>query len=161
MMQEKLFGRGTERTICERSAMQYKFVIPGRLQGLNEYTTANRRNPYAGGRVKKDCETLVIWSIRQQLGRLRISKPVLIYYHFYELDRRRDNDNILSCASKFVQDSLVKTQVLAEDNQKCIHRFYFDTDVDAENPRIEVTLTELTPDQQHMNLADILREVGA
>ena len=140
--------------------MQYKLVIPGRLEGLNEYTTANRRNPYAGGKVKKDCETLIILAIRQQLGRLRISKPVLIYYHFFEPNRRRDNDNILSCASKFVQDSLVKTQVLSEDNQKCIHRFYFDTDIDAENPRIEVTLTELTPEQQKMNLADILRQLG-
>lgn len=159
-MQEKLFEKGTERIICERSAMQYKFIIPGRLEGLNEYTTANRRNPYAGGKVKKDCESLIILAIRQQLGRLRINKPVLIYYHFYEPNRKRDNDNILSCTSKFVQDSLVKTQVLSEDNQKCIHRFYFDTDIDAENPRIEVTLTELTPEQQHMNLADILRQLG-
>jgi Holliday junction resolvase RusA-like endonuclease len=140
--------------------MQYKFIIPGRLQGLNEYTSANRRNPRAGAEVKRDCETLVIYMIRQQLRGLHISKPVLIYYHFYEPDRRRDNDNVLSCASKFVQDSLVKTQVLAEDNQECIHRFYFDTDVDQQNPRIEVTLTELTPEQQKMNLADILRQLG-
>lgn len=160
MMRENFFAKDTAKVICEGSAMQYKFVIPGRLEGLNEYTAANRRNPYAGGKVKKDCETLIILTIRQQLGRLRISKPVLIYYHFFEPNGRRDNDNILSCTSKFVQDSLVKTQVLAEDNQKCIHKFYFDTDVDAENPRIEVTLTELTPEQQKMNLADILRQLG-
>lgn len=137
--------------------MKYKFVIPGRMQGLNEYTAANRRNPYSGGKVKKDSETLVILTIRQQLGRLHINKPVVIYYRFYEPNRRRDNDNILSCASKFIQDSLVKTGVLAEDNQDHIHNFYFDTFVDKENPRIEVTITELEPDQINMTLEEFLR----
>lgn len=28
--------------------MEYKFTIPGRLDGLNEYTAANRTNPHKG-----------------------------------------------------------------------------------------------------------------
>ena len=139
--------------------MQYKFTIPGRLEGLNEYTSANRTNPHKGGSVKKKCEELIVWSIRQQLRSLHIEKPVLLYYRFYEPNRRRDNDNILSCAAKFVQDSLVKSHVLDEDNQQHIHNFYFDTFVDKENPRIEVTITELSTEQAGMMLKDLLKDL--
>lgn len=139
--------------------MEYKFIIPGRLEGLNNYTAANRTNPHKGGKVKRDNEDHVIWCIRQQLRGIHIEKPVLIYYRFYEKDRRRDGDNILSCAAKFVQDSLTKTRVLAEDNRNCIPHFYHDVFVDKENPRIEVTITELTPEQAGMQLKDLLKDL--
>lgn len=139
--------------------MQYKFIIPGRLEGLNEYTSANRTNPYKGGKVKKDCENTIIWAIRQQLKNVHIANPVLIYYRFYEMNRRRDNDNILSCAAKFVQDSLVKTNVLENDTQKHIHNFYFDTLVDKKNPRIEITITELSEEQAEMQLEELLQDL--
>lgn len=139
--------------------MEYKFVIQGRLEGLNEYTSANRTNPHKGGKVKRDCEDRIIWSIHQHLRGLHIENPVLIYYQFYEPNGRRDNDNILSCAAKFVQDSLVKTGVLQNDNQKCIRNFYFDTFVDNKNPRIEVTITELSREQSKMTLKELLRDL--
>lgn len=139
--------------------MEYKFTIPGRLDGLNRYTAANRTNPYRGGTVKRDNENYVIWCIRQQLKGVHIKNPVLIYYHFYEKDNRRDGDNILSCAAKFIQDSLTSTHVLQEDNRKCIPHFYHDVSVDKENPRIEVTITELTQEQAHMKLKDLLKDL--
>lgn len=139
--------------------MEYKLVIPGRLDGLNSYTSANRTNPHKGGKLKKDNEEQVIWRIREQLRGVRIEKPVMIYYRFYEQDMRRDGDNILSCATKFIQDSLTKTHVLAEDNRKCIPHFYHDIFVDKENPRIEILITELTPEQAKMTLKELLMEL--
>lgn len=139
--------------------MEHKLTIKGRLDALNEYTSANRTNPYKGGKMKKDNEALVIWSIRQQLRNVSIDNPVLIHYAFYEPNARRDNDNILSCAAKFVQDSLVKTGVLNNDNQKCIPKFYFDTFVDKGNPRIEVTLTELSKGQSKMTILELLNDL--
>ena len=139
--------------------MIYQFTIHGRLSGFNEYTQANRTNCQRGGKEKKENEERIIWEIRHQLRNVRISRPVLIYYRFYELNRRRDKDNILSCAAKFIQDSLVKTKVLPGDGQNHVHNFYFDTFVDKENPRIEVTLTELTQEQVNMTLEQILRDL--
>ena len=130
--------------------VEYSFTIPGRLDGLNDYTAANRTNPHKGGKAKRDNELLVIGCIRHQLRGIHITDPVLIYYHFYEKDMRRDGDNIVSCGAKFIQDSLTKTQVLQEDNRKCIPNFYHDVSVDRENPRIEVTITELTKEQSKM-----------
>lgn len=139
--------------------MEYRLTIPGRLEGLNEYTAANRTNPYKGGKVKKDCEHTIMWCIRQQLNGLHIQNPVLLYYCFYEKDRRRDGDNILSCAAKFVQDSLVKTGILPDDSQKYIPNFYHDILVDGGNPRIEITITELSKEQAGMPLAELLRDL--
>ncbi len=141
--------------------MEYKFTILGRLDGLNTYTVANRTNYQNGGRMKRDNEDTVIWSIRQQLPGVHIDRdmPVLIYYRFYERDRRRDGDNILSCAAKFIQDSLVKTHVLAEDNRDCIPHFYHDIFVDKKNPRIEVIITELTKEQAQMTLKELLKDL--
>lgn len=139
--------------------MEYSLEIPGRLDGLNSYTAANRTNPHKGGKVKRDNEDCVIWCIRRQLNGVHITRPVLIYYRFYEKDKRRDGDNILSCAAKFIQDSLVKTHVLQEDNRKCIPHFYHDIFVDKENPRIEVTITELSEEQANMQLKDLLRDL--
>lgn len=139
--------------------MKYKFTILGRLDGLNNYTVANRTNPYRGGKVKHENEELVIWSIREQLNGVQIKEPVLIYYCFYEKDNRRDGDNILSCAAKFIQDSLTKTKVLQEDNRKCIPHFYHDIFIDKENPRIEVTLIPLTKEQASMPLRELLKSL--
>ncbi len=139
--------------------MEYKLTIPGRLDGLNEYTAANRTNPQKGGRMKRKSEDEIIYHIRQQLRGVHITNPVLIYYQFYEKDRRRDNDNILSCATKFVQDSLKKAQVVKDDGQKYIPHFYFDTLVDKDNPRIEIIITELTPEQAKMKLKDLLKDL--
>lgn len=139
--------------------VEYSFTIPGRLDGLNDYTAANRTNPHKGGKAKRDNELLVISCIRHQLRGIHITDPVLIYYHFYEKDMRRDGDNIVSCGAKFIQDSLTKTQVLQEDNRKCIPNFYHDVSVDKENPRIEVTITELTKEQSRMPLVDLLKDL--
>jgi len=40
--------------------VQYKFTIPGRLEGLNEYTSANRTNPHKGGMMKRKNEDSII-----------------------------------------------------------------------------------------------------
>ena len=59
-----------------------------------------------------------------------------------------------------MQDSLVKTNVLQDYNQSHIHNFYFDTFIDAKNPRIEVTITELSTEQSNMTLKELLRDLG-
>lgn len=123
--------------------MTYKFTIPGRLDALNEYTSANRTNPYAGGKMKRVNEDVVIWAIRQHIRGVHITKPVIIHYSFYEKNKKRDKDNILSCAMKFIQDSLVKCQVLKNDGWNEIENFTHMYYVDKDNPRIEVVIEEV------------------
>lgn len=122
--------------------MEHKFVILGRLDGLNDYTSANRTNPHKGGKMKRDNEETVIWAIRQQLVRLQINTPVVIEFTWYEPNKKRDHDNVSSFGRKVIQDALVKTGVLKDDGWDYITGF---TDVfycDRKNPRIEVIIVE-------------------
>lgn len=123
--------------------MEHKFIILGRLDGLNKYTAANRTNPHKGGKMKKDNEDTVIWAIRQQIRGLHINCPVILKYDFYEPNKKRDLDNISSFAHKVIQDSLVKTGVLKNDGWQEITGFLDQFYCDNKNPRIEVTIVEV------------------
>lgn len=123
--------------------MEHKLIILGRLDGLNEYTAANRTNPHKGGKMKKDNEETVIWQIRQQLRNVHINKPVILKYDFYEPNKKRDLDNISSFAHKVIQDSLVKTKVLKNDGWNEIVGYLDQFYCDKDKPRIEVTIAEV------------------
>lgn len=123
--------------------MEYKFVILGRLPGLNDYTAANRANPHKGGKMKKDSEEAVIWAIRQQLRDLHITRPVHIDFQWAEKNRRRDHDNVSSFGRKVIQDALVKTGVLKDDGWNYVVGFTDSFVCDKEHPRVEVTLREV------------------
>jgi len=123
--------------------VNYNFTILGRLDGLNEYTEANRTNPHKGGKMKKDNENTVMWAIRQQLRGLHINSPVKLNYTFYELNKKRDLDNISSFAHKVIQDSLVKTGILKNDGWNEIIGFTDQFYCDKNNPRIVVEIVEV------------------
>lgn len=117
-----------------------KIVIDGSLSGLNELINANRRNKYAGAKLKKDNESIIGLYIKTQCNvkfeRVRIS------IDWYEGNKRRDFDNIAS-AKKYILDALVTNGVIPNDGWKNIYpefkdRFFHDKD----NPRIEVFIEE-------------------
>jgi putative prophage lp2 protein 24 len=93
-----------------------------------------------GAKLKGKNEEKVKAAIYEQLGRLRIQKPVYIKYRWYEKDRRRDLDNVSSFGRKVIQDALVATKVLQNDGWKNITGFQDSFFVDAENPRIEIEI---------------------
>ncbi|WP_302419809.1 hypothetical protein [Blautia marasmi] len=125
--------------------MQYKFVIKGKLPGLNDYLKAERcfhRGHSCGNDMKQGYQMLVSNAIRTSLKRQVIKSPITIHYSFYEPNRRRDLDNIAAVAHKFVQDALVKCKVIENDGWQYIKGFSDEFHVDKHNPRIEVTLIE-------------------
>lgn len=125
--------------------MQHRFVIKGRLPGLNEYLKAERsfrRGHSCGNDMKQGCQDIVSEAIRKDLGHARVKAPVTIHYAFYEPDRRRDLDNIAAVAHKFIQDALVSSRVLENDGWQYIRGFTDEFHVDRHDPRIEVVLVE-------------------
>lgn len=121
----------------------YRFTIKGRLDGLNEYTRANRTNAYKGNSLKKKNERVVCMGIVQACARGDLRKvykyPVELKIAWYEPNSRRDIDNI-TFATKFIQDALVKKGILQDDNQKHISRISHEVMVDKNNPRVEVEI---------------------
>ncbi len=102
--------------------MKYKFEIDKRLMGLNEYTKKNRTNKYAGAEAKKKEQFYIVWCIKEQLGNLKISKPVVGHFTWIEENKKRDLDNICF-AKKFILDALVEAGVLKDDNRKIVTNF--------------------------------------
>lgn len=123
--------------------MQHLLTINGRLDNMNDYTRACRTNQYKGAKMKQKNEAVVIRAILEQLGRLRITKPVIIRYRWYEPNKRRDLDNISSFGRKVIQDALVQTKVLRDDGWSYITGFQDAFFVDKYHPRIEVEIEEV------------------
>lgn len=105
--------------------MIQEFEIPGRLDGLNEYTAACRTSSVVGCNVKRKNQDVVCRAIRA--ARLRhMRTPVDIYITWIEgvkpgvrSFRPRDKDNI-AFAKKFVLDALVEEGVIKDDGFRCI-----------------------------------------
>lgn len=117
-------------------------TIPGRLDGLNEYTEACRTNPRAGARMKQTAQETVMWQILSQMRRCKFERPVFLLFTFYEKDRRRDKDNVSSFARKVIQDALVKCGTLQDDGWDHVTGYLDRFEVDKDNPRIVVEFIE-------------------
>lgn len=120
----------------------YKLVIPTRLNGLNNYIDCCRKNPYLGARMKKQDQNTVEWYIRSQLRGVHIKKPVKMIYRWFEVNRKRDLDNISSFGRKVIQDALTNCGVIKGDGWKYITGFSDEFFVDKKNPRIEIMIEE-------------------
>ena len=121
--------------------MDIKFVVPGRLDGLNEYTKANRANAYGGNNIKQRNEKAVKFAIRQAKLNKVIKYPIQLKITWDEKNKRRDIDNIIF-ATKFILDALVKSNILENDSQKYVNGITHEVSVDKQNPRIEVEIIE-------------------
>lgn len=121
--------------------MKHRFVIDKRLMGLNEYTKYNRANKYLGAKAKKNEQEYIIWEIKEQLGNIKIDKPVIGHFTWIEENKRRDLDNICF-AKKFILDALVEAGVLKDDNRKIVTNFT-DSFEYADKSKVIVELEEI------------------
>lgn len=126
--------------------MTVKLRIPGRLPGLNEYIAAERTSRFKAASMKRENETLVLLAAKKSLRKWRQSdKPVMMRYTWYELNRKRDMDNVSSYGRKVIQDALVRGGYLRGDGWEHIAGFADGFAVDKKNPRIEVEIVEIDP----------------
>lgn len=120
-------------------------TIPGELVDLNTYIRAERSNRYAGAKIKKKMtDYITLLAKRLKIENRPLRAPVLITYHWYCKDKRRDKDNI-AFAKKFIQDGLVNAGVLKNDGWNDIEEFADKFYIDQKNPRVEVEIVEVEP----------------
>ncbi len=119
--------------------MSFKFVIPGRLPGLNEMNYMDRSGAYAGARAKKKMTRYCAqWAVACRVPEFKC--PITVHVVFFEPNRLRDRDNIYGGA-KYIMDGLQKARKIKNDSQKWIHNLTHDIKVDPRNPRVEVYMT--------------------
>lgn len=116
------------------------YTIKGRLDGLNEYIAAMNINRHVGNKLKQknqDYISLFLRPVKQ------FSKQVKVHFFWIEPNTMRDVDNI-AFAKKFILDALVKKGILPNDTQRWVKGFSDQFEVDKDNPRIEITIEEVT-----------------
>lgn len=128
--------------------MRQQFEIPGRLDGLNEYTNANRGSWSSGRDMKRDNQEVVGWAIKAaklkpMAGRIAVTitwveglKPGAKQF------RPRDRDNI-AFAKKFIMDALVEQGVIKDDSWNRVVSYTDLFRINRENPRIIVEIEEI------------------
>lgn len=129
--------------IESRKMMKYKFVIPGRFPGMNEFIAACNRHPKCGNRMKQENQRTVAMIARSKLRGIKVNEPIQINYTYYEPNRNRDLDNVSGFFHKICQDALVSCGILKNDGWNNIKGYSDRFFVDKENPRIEIELEEV------------------
>lgn len=114
------------------------FTVKGRLPGYNQLTKGHWA---VRQRIKQEAMDLVMWSARTQ-GIQPVDSKVVVDILCFEPNLRRDDDNVTSGASKVILDALQQMGVLKGDGRKYVTCVKHPADLDRENPRIEITITE-------------------
>lgn len=114
--------------------------IPIRLPGLNEYVNQNRRNRFAGAKMKADTEAMLIGYITAQ--RPPTHDRVRIVFRWREINTRRDLDNV-AFAKKFLLDALVKAGVIPGDGWRHVVGFEDHFEV-SKQPGVRVEIMEVS-----------------
>lgn len=80
--------------------------------------------------------------MRDVLSDVKVKDKLYISYKYYKgSNRRSDKNNVISIVDKFFCDSLVKYNIIPDDNDNIIiSNCNYPTEVDKNNPRVEARL---------------------
>lgn len=120
---------------------EFRFVIPGRLPGLNEIVAASKDHFGSYAKMKRSLTKTVAAQAVATAG--RTGKPrfrrVAVFVRWVEPNRRRDKDNI-EAGIKFILDGLVEAGIIPNDGWRHVADIHHSFAVDRDNPRVEVIL---------------------
>ena len=131
--------------------MKYRVVINNWTSGLNEllagqekrYDPRTRRMRVYNTEKTKN-ERLICRCLKEQgLSGIKLTKPIAIHYMIYAKDKRHDRGNLFSALDKCFCDALQTMKILPNDAWDWVIKISFDSEVDRQNPRAEITITEL------------------
>lgn len=110
---------------------------------LNDLLHEAEKHPCAYNQMKKDYEKIAISSIRRDLRGWKTDKKIIPHYTFGEPSKgkKRDYDNIVSCARKIINDALTLTQTIVDDSPRYLD-YGTNEFVYVDEPFIKVELEE-------------------
>jgi Holliday junction resolvase RusA-like endonuclease len=133
----------------ENRGVEHTFRIEGThwkencLPSLNDVLSEATRHPMAYHRLKVSMEKIVISAIRRDLCGYKAQSRVRLYILWGERKKgvKRDFDNITGGGKKIINDALVKSGVIKDDNPKYLLPSK-DQFVYTDKPFIEVIIRE-------------------
>lgn len=115
-------------------------VIPGELPDLNQIISASKDHWGSYSSLKKANTQLVAFCIKQATKRRY--KKIDLDIAWYCKNKRKDKDNIMA-GTKLILDGLVAAGTIQNDGWANIGEIRHKFDVDKQDPRIEVKITEV------------------
>lgn len=88
------------------------------LPGLNDLLREAEKHPMAYNRIKKQMENVVMASIRRDLHGWKATKLIQLNIVWGEKNKgvKRDFDNVVAAGRKIINDALVKSGTIKDDN---------------------------------------------
>ena len=115
-------------------------VIPGELPDLNQIIAESKNHWGSYSSLKKANTQLVAFCTKRDTKR-KYNK-IDLEITWYCKDKRKDKDNIMA-GTKFILDGLVAAGVIQNDGWTNIGDIRHKFDVDKQDPRVEVRITEV------------------
>lgn len=120
------------------------FIIRGSLPTLNELIKADRTSHFVGNKLKQGWQNRIVMCLKKTMKDVHFENPVNLQFVFYEPTRKRDPDNVSAFARKVILDAMVKCEIIPNDTFKYIRSIHDIFLVDTYNPRIVVTIEEIS-----------------
>ena len=117
--------------------MTQSFTVPGQLPGVNDLLKSAHR--YARG--DKETTTAIAYLAEQCLKPL--THPADFSFHWACKDRRRSKDNVVG-GRRYILNALVMAKIIPNDGWDWIRDFHDTFSIDRANPRIIVTITQIS-----------------
>lgn len=116
-------------------------VIPGELPDLNQIIAESKNHWGSYSSLKKTNTQLVAFCTKQATKQKY--KKIDLEITWYCKDRRKDKDNIMAGGLKMILDGLVVAGVIQNDGWAHIGSINNHFEVDKNNPRVEIKITEV------------------
>jgi|AntRauTorcE11897_2_1112592.scaffolds.fasta_scaffold00864_4 hypothetical protein len=116
-------------------------TIPGELTDLNTHLDQTNTHWASGNEIKQmETEKVKLLSISHRKEAKELELPIDIHFRWVCANRRKDKDNI-RFAAKYILDGLVAAEIIPNDGWKEVGDLSDSFEVDKENPRVEITLS--------------------
>lgn len=143
--------------------MEYRFTIKNFDSGLNELLNGvhyDYKRRTVVNYEKAKWERVMMQQIRMipSLKNVKFKPPIAIHYDIFAKDKRHDRMNIGSAADKVLQDVLQKAGLLDNDSWDNVVDISFKYYLDRQNPRIEVTITEIEDEKAPKSISAVFDE---
>lgn len=143
-MQENTSDKSLDGAICKAFVLKGTFFKENCLPDLNNLLSEATRHPMAYASMKRQMETVVINAVRMQLKGWQATNRVRLDITWGEKVKGslRDYDNVVSAGRKIINDALVKTKTIADDNPRFLG-YGENTFVYTDKPFIKVEIVEI------------------
>ena len=126
----------------------YKVIISNAkhtfpLKGLNELLagrTYNYRTKKYQNSVKTSNDNVCLRAIKKYMPGVRIDKSIKCTFFIYAQDKKHDRGNLSSACEKSFLDAMQIANVIKNDSFDYVMDSVFYTELDRNNPRIEVEI---------------------